>query len=342
MNRSLHKPSAIAIISASLLWPTMVHGHEKWFHDGRLFPTQWAEAVRYPGIVGVLLALAIVAGLWFWWRARGGRDLIPGPQVLGATPEGRTRFYAVVPIILGVHVGVPLLVMGIRGEMFSPNNQIAGPWLYWVGVAQIGIGLCFLYGGLARLAGAALGALWLLGVGLFGLEGMLENVHCLGFAAFFVLAGRGPFAVDRLLFPALEPARHLVTRAMPMLRIATGLGLTVVAFTEKLANPALAASFLQQHPVNFTSWIGVPMSDQLFVLCAGTTELVIGLALMLGLFPRAIIATAWLFINMTLTMFSWVELLGHLPLYGVMGILLIWTPDGDDQELWVKGILDGR
>ena len=78
------------------------------------------------------------------------------------------------------------------------------------------------------------------------------------------------------------------------------------------------------------------------MLCAGTTELVIGLALMLGLFPRVIIATAWLFINMTLTMFSWVELLGHLPLYGVMGILLIWTPDADDQELWVKGILDRR
>ena len=55
-----------------------------------------------------------------------------------------------------------------------------------------------------------------------------------------------------------------------------------------------------------------------------------------------IIGTAWLFINMTLTLFSWVELLGHLPLYGVMGMLLIWTPDPDDQDLWVKGVLGGR
>ena len=327
------------IVWMSLLGAPAVLAHEKWFHDARPYPTSWVEAVRFPGIIGVVLALAAVAGLAILWRFRGGRDLIPGPQVLGATTEGRERFYALVPLILGIHAGLPLIVLGIRGELFSPNNQIPGAWLYWVGVAQIGIGLCFLYGGLTRLAGAALGVLWLAGAVLFGLEAMLENVHYLGFALFFFLAGRGPYAVDRLLFPALEPAPHLVTRAMPVLRIATALGFVVVAFTEKLANPALVTAFLQQHPLNFTSWMGLPMSDSLFALCAGTTELVIGLALVLGLFPRVIIGTAWLFINMTLTLFSWVELLGHLPLYGVMGVLLIWTPDRDDQDLWVRGIL---
>jgi uncharacterized membrane protein YphA (DoxX/SURF4 family) len=330
---------AVAIIGAWLLWQATVFTHEKWFHDARHFPTQWGEVIRFPGIVAVILALAAVAGLELWWRLRGGCDLIPGPQALGALPDGRRGFYALVPLILGIHVGLPLIVLGIRGELFSPNNQIPGAWLYWVGVAQIGIGLCFLYGGLARLAGAALAMLWLVGIGLFGLEAMLENAHYLGFAAFFFLAGRGPHAVDRLLFPALEPAPHLARRAMPMLRIATALGLATVAFTEKLANPALAEAFLQRYQLNFTSWIGFPMSDRLFVLCAGATELIIGLALMRGLFPRVIIGTAWLFINMTLTMFSWVELLGHLPLYGVMGVLLIWTPDLEDQELWVNGIL---
>ena len=274
-----------AIGGMSLLWPAPLLAHEKWFHDARPYPTAWIEAIRFPGIVGVVLALAAIAGLAFVWRARGARDLIPGPQILGATPDGRERFYALVPLILGIHIGLPLIVLGIRGELFSPNNQIPGAWLYWMGVAEIGIGLCFLYGGLARLAGASLALLWLAGAGLFGLEAMLENAHALGFALFFFFAGRGPYAVDRLLFPALEPAPHLVRRAMPMLRICTALGLVVVAFTEKLANPALVEAFLQQHPLNFTSWMGIPMSDRLFALCAGTTELVIGLALVLGLFP---------------------------------------------------------
>jgi hypothetical protein len=42
---------------------------------------------------------------------------------------------------------------------------------------------------------------------------------------------------------------------------------------------------------------------------------------------------------MTLTVFNWVELLGHLPLYGVMAVLLIWTPAEEDQRLWVRGVL---
>jgi uncharacterized membrane protein YphA (DoxX/SURF4 family) len=142
-----------------------------------------------------------------------------------------------------------------------------------------------------------------------------------------------------LLFPALEPAPNLASRAMVSLRALTGLGFVVVAFTEKLANPALAQEFLKHYPLNFTAWLGIPMSDELFVLCAGTTELLIGLCLVFGFFPRLVIVTAWLFINMTLTIFNWVELLGHLPLYGVMGILLVWTPDEEDQRLWMQGVL---
>jgi uncharacterized membrane protein YphA (DoxX/SURF4 family) len=325
--------------SAFLAVSRCAQAHEKWFHDPAPHPTQWTTAVQFPTIVGVGVALGLTAIAGLFWRARGCRDLIPGPTALGATPRGRAGFYALVPFILGIHVGVPLVVMGIKGELFSPNNDLSHGWLYWLGVAEIGIGLCFLYGGLTRLAGAALVALWLVGAVVVGWEPMLENLHYLGFAAFFYLTGRGPYAVDRLLFPALEPSPRLSLYAMPSLRALTGLGLAVVAFTEKLANPALAKAFLEHYPLNFTAWLGIPMSDDLFVLCAGTTELLIGLCLVFGFFPRVVIVTAWLFINMTLTIFNWVELLGHLPLYGVMGILLIWTPNRDDRQLWIEGVL---
>ena len=52
-----------------------------------------------------------------------------------------------------------------------------------------------------------------------------------------------------------------------------------------------------------------------------------------------IVATAWLFINMTLTIFEWAELVGHLPLYGVLAVLLVWTPLEEEQRLWVRGVL---
>jgi hypothetical protein len=54
------------------------------------------------------------------------------------------------------------------------------------------------------------------------------------------------------------------------------------------------------------------------------------------------VATAWVFINMTLTIFDWVERVGHLPLYGVMAVLLVWTPAEAEQRLWVRGVLGAR
>jgi hypothetical protein len=39
---------------------------------------------------------------------------------------------------------------------------------------------------------------------------------------------------------------------------------------------------------------------------------------------------------MTLTVFNWVELVGHLPLYGVMAMLLVWTPHEEDERPWTR------
>lgn len=313
--------------------------HEKWFTDATAHPARWEQIFRFPQMAGVIAALIATALLALVWRKLGRRELLPGPEAFDATPEGRARFYALVPLILGIHVGTPLIVLGIQGQLFSPNNVLTGPSLYFLGVMEIGIGLSLLYGGLARVGGATLCVLWLAGIGVAGLESMLENAHYLGFGAFFMLTGRGPYAIDRLLFPAIEPSANVSRLAMPCLRIGSGLGLAVVAFTEKLANPDLARTFLHDYPLNFTAWLYIPMSDDLFVLCAGSTELLIGLCLIFGIFPRLIVAIAWTLINMTLTVFNWVELVGHLPLYGAMAILLVWTPHEDDQRLWTKGVL---
>jgi hypothetical protein len=48
-----------------------------------------------------------------------------------------------------------------------------------VGLAEIGLSLCFLYGGLTRVAGIGLGLVWLFGVLLVGAEAMMENLHYL-------------------------------------------------------------------------------------------------------------------------------------------------------------------
>jgi uncharacterized membrane protein YphA (DoxX/SURF4 family) len=149
-------------------------------------------------------------------------------------------------LILGIHVAVPLLVNGVQGTLFSPDNVVEGVVGNFLGLAETAIALALFYGGLTRVAAVGLGLLWFLGVFLGGPEPMLENVLYLGFAAFFFLAGRGPLSVDRLLFPRLEPKADLSRYAVPSVRIGVGLSLAFISFTEKFANIPLGLWFLEE------------------------------------------------------------------------------------------------
>lgn len=315
--------------------------HEKWFFEGERPTFRLGSAFAFPNLFFILFALLVTAAAYLWWRQRGFQSILPGPGFFGGLAWRRSALYGLVPAILGVHVAVPLLVSGVQGELFAPSNALPGAWVFILGLVQTGVALSFFYGGFTRAAAAVLALLWLLGFVVVGPEGMLETVHYLGFAGFFYLAGRGPISVDRLIFPRLEPPARLMRYALPVMRVGVGLSLVTVAFTEKLANVGLADAFLEQYPLNFTGALGLPFPDEFFILSAGTVELIVGLFILFGIFPREIILVAWLPFNLTLTVFNWLELIGHLPFYGAMAVLLVWTPQDDDQQLWVRGLRGG-
>lgn len=53
---------------------------------------------------------------------------------------------------------------------------------------------------------------------------------------------------------------------------------------------------------------------------------------------REIVVVAWLFFNLTFTIFDATELSNHLPFFGVMAMLLVWAPEPETKALWVKGL----
>jgi hypothetical protein len=315
--------------------------HEKWFHETQNYALRWDLFFRpLPlALFGAVLLATFAA--WFYWRRRRQRGFVPGPEDFGATDERRAALYGLIPAILGVHVAVPLLVGGVQGELFTPNNELPGVWMYALGLAQTGVALAIFYGALTRIAAVALAVLWFAGIFLVGIEGMLDSTMYLGFAAFFFLAGRGPVSIDRLVVPRLEPSSQMMSKAIPALRAGLGLSLVFVAFTEKFANLPLASAFLERYPLNFTAALGVPMSNETFILCAGAVELLVGLWILFGIFPREIILIAWIPINLTLTIFNWTELIGHLPIYGTLAVLLIWSPGRENLRLWLSGLREG-
>lgn len=328
--------AASAVVLAVYASPAFAH--EKWFQDSAGFPLRWDLFFRPLPLAFVGLALLATLAAAAVWRARGGRGFLPGPRAFGATDERRRALYAIVPLILGVHVAAPLLVNGVQGTLFSPDNELPGVWANFLGFAETFVALSLFYGAFTRIAAGALAGLWVSGIFLVGLEPMLDNALYLGFALFFFTAGRGPISIDRVLFPRLEPPEWTAPYAVPALRIGLGLGFIAVAFSEKFANLPLAQAFLERYPLNFTAALGVPLSDEVFILFAGTVELALGLFILSGVFVREIVVLALVPTNLTLTVFNWTELVGHLPIYGALALLLIWEPGSKNLRLWKGGL----
>ena len=56
-----------------------------------------------------------------------------------------------------------------------------------------------------------------------------------------------------------------------------------------------------------------------------------------GLWTRPVILLTWLPFNLTLPFLGWVELVGHLPTYGTMVVLLLWGA-GQDLTPYIRAV----
>jgi hypothetical protein len=128
------------------------------------------------------------------------------------------------------------------------------------------------------------------------------------------------------------------------LKVCAGLALIVVAFAEKLAVPAMAADFLAHHEqFNLPSRSGSAGATwSPFARVAGAIEVLFGLLLISGALPQACVLIAGVPFNATLWFFGTTELVGHLPVYGAMLVLLVYRSDPELRpavaSLWPFGV----
>lgn len=315
--------------------------HERWFVDSSAFPIRWESVTEPRALLAVGAAAAAAVTALFVFRRTGRPQVIPGPLGLGADERSLAILYGIVPVVLGLHLAVPLIVSGVNLELFAPNLILREPGPVPLGSAfagaaaliQIGAGLALFYGALTRAAALALIALWLAAAVHFGPILLLEHAIVPGMALSLYVMGRGPFAVDALLSPRLGlPRLRWLPHALTPLRIGTGVSLVILALTEKVWNLPLGLAFLEKYPVNFLPSLGIGASNATFLLVAGTVELLAGLLLLLNVYTRLGIVVLWLPFNLTLAAFGWKELVGHLPVYGAMAVLALWGA-GTDADL---------
>ncbi len=319
--------------------------HERWFLDESKFPVQFGTWSSPNSIVPIAVAIGITVAATIIFRARGRHSVVPGPIAFGMPWENYVRLLTWVPLVIGVHMGVTLLVSGVSGQLFIPNlvlplNLLGGV----VGMIEIAIALAFIYGALARPAAAALGLTWMVGTLMFGPLRLLEHTEILGIAFFLYATGRGPLAFDMAIERLHKPVEALIPYAVPVLRVSLGVGLVVVALSEKIWNIPMGLAFLAEHNFNFFPYIGLSMIDDTnFLLIAGAVELIVGLMLVAGTYVRLVIILTLIPFNLTLPFMGWRELVGHLPTYGILALLLLWGDERPGERgALVRALLGAR
>ena len=236
------------------------------------------------------------------------------------------------PFAVRMHLAVSLIGLLSLGVYLSPamdlEADLAGILL---GANMAIVAILMATGWHSREAAWLLIALGPLGMIEFGVSPVLQRIDVLGLAVFVLCTGPGRWSADLETGVAREPDLDAQARAVWALRVGAGVALIVVAFVEKLANPALALAFLADHPdLNVAQAVGLDWSDLRFIRVAGAIEVLFGLLLISGALPQAVVVIAGVPFNASLWFFGVNELLGHLPVYGAMLVLLVY---GSDPQL---------
>jgi hypothetical protein len=294
--------------------PPMPLAHEKWFvDDPGAFHGDWGFATS----TASLLLIAAVVVLALAWHLVGRR--LPRPELPFLEPLGRLAPW--IPRLLGIHLGVSLLSLAVQDAYLAPNLKLEGvKGGAAIALAEGVLGVWFITGAWLRPAGLVTLLLGPLTAILAGPVAMLEAVDLLGIALFLVVL---PPSRDR--YGAVDPAPETAALAIFALRVCAGLALVVLAFSEKFANPALAREFISNYPAfDVFDLLGIPFGGDAFIRLAGTVELLFGLLLISGRIPQVAVIVAGIPFNATLAFLGKTELIGHLPVYGVMLALLVY------------------
>jgi uncharacterized membrane protein YphA (DoxX/SURF4 family) len=297
--------------------------HVKWFTDPEKHPTDWSLLASWTVLIAFAVALG-ATGIAFAIQHR-----VREPRVM----QTFERFAGIAPTVLGIHVGLALLASALVGILFSPNLHPSDePIGRAILVVEAMCGLMLLLGLATRGAAILLAVLGVVAMQPFTLESILENAQFLGIAIFFFIVGRGPMSLDRLR-GVKPPVRHdeAPAWALTLLRICLGFAIAFGALTEKLLDPGLAQALLDARPyLNVVRSVGV--GDPQFAYLAGLTELIVGIVILSGQLTRPVMAVGAVLFTITLPVFGWTELLGHLPFYGIMFVLFM-APAADSWHV---------
>lgn len=289
--------------------------HETWFVD-HVPDADWSFLAEPRTLLYLALAVAATGLVRGAAHVRDGMDI---PALARLAPW--------MPFALRLHVGVSLIGLLSAGSYLAPSLELGrSPVGVLLGLLMAITAVLLVSGYRARLASGLLIASGPVGMAVYGVWPIVQRIDLLGLALFLLVSGPGRWSADHELGRVRDPRVLDLGRAVWALRLCVGLALIAVALAEKLSNPALAQRFLDSQDVQFNvlGALGFPVGDLEFIRIAGVVEVLFGLLLLSGALPQAVVGLAGVPFNATLYFFGTIELLGHLPVYGALLVLLVF------------------
>jgi uncharacterized membrane protein YphA (DoxX/SURF4 family) len=286
--------------------------HERWFVESQS-AGDWSFFFSPLPLVltGAVVAVTIL------WRVLALQ--VDRPELAFLAPLGRLVPW--VPRLLGIHLGVALLALAATGAFITPSNDhLEGAGGTTLLLVEAGLGIWLVTGINLRPAAGFVLALGPALALVAGPTALGESANLAAVAAFLLVVPPGPDAHG-----AAHPSKAQLRLALLLLRLGVGTALIVLAFSEKLTNPAMAIDTLERFPaLDVFSLVGIQVSPETFVAIAGAIELLFGLLVISGAFPQVAVLVAMVPFNATLVLFGQTEMVGHLPVYGVFLALLVY------------------
>jgi uncharacterized membrane protein YphA (DoxX/SURF4 family) len=241
------------------------------------------------------------------------------------------------PWLLRLSVGLPLVGAGFEGYLFTPAVSLTSPTA--VRLFGIGVGFLLLFGFGTRLVAA-----FALGVYVVALptapDLLLAFEYVPALAAIALLGGGRPSADqivarmaadDRTAYSRIDPFYRRVAvpfvervagyrRYVPVvLRVGVGLSFLYLGVVQKLANPGDALAVVAKYDLTAV----VPVDPALWVVGAGLVEAAVGVALIVGAFGRLVSGVAFLLLTTTLFGLPDDPVLAHISVFGLVSALLV-------------------
>lgn len=290
--------------------------HVKWFNTTEPIPEPAFNIAELLVVAAIVIAGLLVLKFIDTWLKRH--------KITSTVDKKLKPFRSWVPLIVRLSTAAFLVLNFGQDLLLAPNvttsnsttsNIISGVFI--LAAVLIGLGLFTKVGVAALLAG------YMLIFTQTDIVDVFDHFEYVAIAGYLWLRGPGKYSLDSYMKQGKLSMPASRQYSLDVYRIGVGIGLSVLALSEKIFNVTAAQDFLNQYDWNLLSVVDI--SDRHFILIAGSVELLVGIGLILNFAPRVLVSVVLSLMIVTAILLGVEEIYGHLFAVGI--VAAVWVND---------------